>query len=102
MLLLGACLKRLIELADAGLAACALIFASSMSVVMLAHTIGYSDQIGFMVALITLQLHRFRYRYLSALLGGTVAILAHEAAFVVFFPLLFLALAMSAKAEGGS
>jgi len=74
---------------------CSLIFASSMAIVFLAHTVGYFDHLGLLTTLLVLRIPGFYKKalFLSVLLPPLL--LVHEAMLVVFFPVMFLALLFS-------
>ena len=68
----------------------AFLFASSLSPVFFAHSIGYFDDLALLVALIALMIEGF---YLRSLFVGTfffTGLFVHEGGFLLFFPLLFL------------
>ncbi|WEJ72391.1 hypothetical protein [Pseudomonas sp. PSE14] len=92
-------LRRLVAFGDSLLTGCALVFASSMAVVMLAHTIGYNEQVGLLVALLTLRMPAFWPRLVFAWAGLTIALLLHEATLVLFFPCITFALALAMPRE---
>jgi len=79
---------------------CSLIFASSLGVVFLSHTVGYSDQIGLLITLLTLKLSGFYKKSLFLFLAMPFALLIHEAIFITFFPVIFMALLLSIESEG--
>jgi hypothetical protein len=78
---------------------CMLVFSSSLAIVFLSHSIGYFDQIGLMIALIALKITGF-YKKLQFLLPSMLLLsLIHEAAVIIFFPVIFMSLLFSIKAE---
>lgn len=97
-LLLGN-LRRLVAMGDSRMTGCALVFASSMALVMLAHTVGYSEQAGLLLVLLTLRISAFWPRLAFAWVGLTFALLLHEAAFILFFPCLLFVLALAMPHE---
>lgn len=70
-----------------------LVYFSGMGVVFMAHTIGYFDQAGLLLALVALSVSDFRQRYAWVAIGLSLLILVHETAFVTFGPVLFFILA---------
>ena len=79
---------------------CSLIFSSSLGVVFLSHTVGYSDQIGLLITLATLRIGGFYKKTLFLIFVMPFALLAHEAIFITFFPVIFMALLLSIETEG--
>jgi hypothetical protein len=74
-----------------------LVYFSGMGVVFMAHTIGYFDQAGLLLALVTLCVRDFRARYALVAIGLSLLILVHETAFVTFGPVLCFILALDAS-----
>jgi len=73
----------------------ALVYVSGLGIVFLAHTIGYSDQIGLLITLITLKIQGF-YKKLLFIFPATIfALLTHEAFLILFFPTIFISLLLS-------
>ena len=77
----------------------ALIFASSLAVVFLSHTVGYFDHIGLLIVLISLRLRGFYKKIIFLLPTLIFAILAHEVIFALFFPVIFMSLLFSFNNE---
>lgn len=69
-----------------------MLFFSSLSVVFLAHSIGYSDHIGLLVTLLVLSINSFQYKYAVAFIGTLICLFIHEAFLIIFFPVIFLSL----------
>ncbi len=67
----------------------AIIFACSPAVVFLAHSIGYHDHIGLLLTLLALRIKRVSHRYLFVAVSFPIAILIHEAIFLLFYPVIF-------------
>jgi hypothetical protein len=74
-----------------------LVYFSGMGVVFMAHTIGYFDQAGLLLALVALAVRDFRLRYALVAIGFSLLILVHETAFVTFGPVLCFILALDAS-----
>jgi len=74
-----------------------LVYFSGMGVVFMAHTIGYFDQAGLLLALVALCVRDFRARYALVAVGLSLLILVHETAFVTFGPVLCFILALDAS-----
>jgi hypothetical protein len=81
---------------DAAPAWATLVYFSGMGVVFMAHTIGYFDQAGLLLALAALCVRDFRARYALVAIGLSLLILVHETAFVTFGPVLCFILALDA------
>lgn len=97
LVLLCLLLKELTENGTPILVGSSLIFASSLAVVFLSHSIGYFDHIGLMITLITLKTRGF-YKKLYFLTPSLIlALLVHEAILVIFFPLIIMSLLFSIK-----
>ena len=78
---------------------CALVFASSMAVVYLVHTIGYFDNIGLLVVLVSLRIRGFYKKMIFLSMAMPACILVHEAILVMFFPVVFMSLVLSMSVE---
>jgi len=74
-----------------------LVYFSGMGVVFMAHTIGYFDQAGLLLALVALCVRDFRARYALVAVALSLLILVHETAFVTFGPVLCFILALDAS-----
>jgi hypothetical protein len=74
-----------------------LVYFSGMGVVFMAHTIGYFDQAGLLLALVVLAVRDFRQRFALVAIGFSLLILAHETAFVTFGPVLCFILVLDAS-----
>lgn len=92
LVLLGRLLLGLVDSRVPLLIGCALVYASSIAIGLLAHTVGYFDQIGLLVTLIALLIHGFYKRMLFLGFVLPLAILVHEAIFLMFFPVILLSL----------
>lgn len=88
ILLLVALLKKLCYAESDSSKWVAMVFASSLALVMLAHTIGYGDQIALLVTLIALRIRKFFVRSVFVTLLFPVCLLIHETEFVLFFPVI--------------
>jgi hypothetical protein len=75
------------------------LFTSSLAVVFLSHSIGYFDHIGLLLALITLKLVGFYRKIIFLFIFMPFALLTHEAAFILFFPVIFMSLLFTLEAE---
>ena len=95
MLLLFWLGRALIRTEQPLLAGAALVFAGSLAIVYLSHTIGYFDHIGLFVTLVALQLRRFYVRLAFLSFAMPIVLLTHEAMLVLFFPVLFMSLLLS-------
>ena len=99
MILLGLLLMALIDRGSPALTGAVLVFASSMAVVFLAHTIGYFDHIGLLITLLTLRIKTFGWKMLFAAPAMIIALFIHEAILVIFFPIILLSLLFSVEDE---
>lgn len=97
--LLGQIVKCFIDRGKPVLTFCALLFVSSMAIVFLAHTVGYFDEIGLLVTLISLKIEGFYKKLLILALLMPFLLLIHETAFVIFYPVLFVSLFFSIKKD---
>jgi hypothetical protein len=88
VVLLAALLKKICEVGNESFRSAALVFSSSLAIVMLAHTIGYGDQIALLVTLVALRIESFAVRSVFAALLFPVCLLIHETEFVLFFPVI--------------
>ncbi|MCV6639138.1 hypothetical protein [Candidatus Albibeggiatoa sp. nov. NOAA] len=79
---------------------CSLLFASSLAVVFLSHTIGYFDHIGLLVTLIAIRLYGFYKKIAFLLIAMPFSVLAHEATIIIFFPVIFMSLLFAIDVEG--
>jgi|GEM_PF-1937832 len=66
----------------------ALIFSSSLAIVVLTHAAGYGDHIGLLVTLLAWRIRGFYVRSVCVATLFTLSILAHETNFVLFFPII--------------
>ena len=86
--LLTALLRDLCNVGESMPRLVALVFSSSLAVVVLAHTIGYGDQIALLVTLLTLRTREFYARSMLVALLFPACLLIHETEFVLFFPVI--------------
>jgi hypothetical protein len=75
------------------------LFTSSLAVVFLSHSIGYFDHIGLLLALVTLKLVGFYRKIIFLFIFMPFALLTHEAAFILFFPVIFMSLLFTLETE---
>lgn len=64
------------------------VFASSLAVVVLAHVVGYGDQVGLLITLWALLVRNFDRRCILVAVLFPVCILVQETQFLLFFPLI--------------
>jgi len=76
-----------------------LIFASSLAIVFLSHTIGYFDHLGLLVTLVTLRMTRFRTKAIFLVVVLPLLFLTHEGMLVLFFPVIFMSLVFSMQSD---
>jgi len=77
------------------LAATALIFACSLGIVYLTHTIGYFDHVGLLVVLIALRIKNIFVRIIFSFIAIPIVLLIHETALLLFFPVLLFSIIMA-------
>lgn len=87
-LLLWLIMRRLCATGDMSARSIALVFASSLAIVVLAHTMGYGDQPALLVTLLALATRNFYLRCLLVATLFTACLLIHETEFVIFFPVI--------------
>ena len=73
----------------------ALVFASGLSLVYLAHTIGYFDQIGLLIILASFRIQTFNRKLIYFAITVPIALLIHEGFLLIYFPLAFVTLMMT-------
>ncbi|MBM0108878.1 hypothetical protein JM946_29455 [Steroidobacter sp. S1-65] len=81
-------MRRLCAVGDLTSRLIALVFASSLAVVVLAHIVGYGDQVGLLVTLLAVLLRDFYKRCIFVAVVFPICVLIQETQFVMFFPLL--------------
>ena len=94
-------ISNLINTSNKLLIGCALVFASSLAVVFLANTNGYFEHLGLLTALIATRIKGFYKKLLFLAPSFAIALLAHEANFIVFFPVIFMSLLLDVKPGNG-
>lgn len=77
--------------------AAAFVYVSSLGVVFLAHAVGYWEHLGILLSLIALRISHFFPRLWFVGISFGIAILIHEAIFVIFYPVLFAAMLMQSS-----
>ncbi len=92
MILLGVLIHDMATRRNPVLIGGALLFASSLAVVFLAHTIGYLEHIGLLVTLIALRIRDFPKKLIFLCLTFPIALLVHEGVLILLFPINFMAL----------
>lgn len=95
------CLHALVRRQNTLLTATAILFASSMSPVYLAHTIGYFDIIGVFAVILLTQLLREPYSRWLIFPLTIICLLIHESFLIIFFPLLFVHVVFFQKKHAG-
>lgn len=101
IVLLSLALKKLVEKTNAMFVGFALVFVSSLAVGFISHLVGYFDQVGLLIVLITLRMERFYHKVLFLVPAMTFVLLAHEAVFVIVSPILFMSLLLSIEPNSG-
>lgn len=93
-------IRDFINSQDPVLIGCTGVFASSLAVVFLSHSIGYFDHIGLLITLIIFKINGFYKKLLFLSLSMPFALLIHEAIFIIFYPVIFMILLLSIEAGG--
>lgn len=81
-------MRRLCATGDLNARLNTLVFASSLAVVVLAHIVGYGDEIGLLVTLLALLVRDFHHRCLLVAVLFPIAMLVQETEFVMLFPVV--------------
>lgn len=76
-----------------------ILFAASLAIVYLAHTIGYFEHIGLLATLTILLVPDFRRKFIVSLIALPVLLLVHEAVALMFFPVIFFSLLLAAEGQ---
>jgi len=100
IILLSSLIKGFINSQTPIFIGCSLVFASSLAIVFLSHSVGYFDHIGLLIALITIKINGFYKKIFFLLLSMPIALLIHESILIIFFPVIFMSLLFSLEAEG--
>jgi hypothetical protein len=90
VLLLLWVMRRLCATEDLTARLTASLFASSLAVVVLAHCVGYGDQLALLVTLLALAIRNFYHRCIFVAVLFPACLLIQETEFVIFFPLIVL------------
>lgn len=99
LLLIASFIKDIIKTNKFILVVLMCLYASSMSLIYLSHTIGYADHIGLLITLITLKISGFYKKLVFLFISFTLALFIHEGILVLFFPIVFMALVLSFEKE---
>ncbi len=90
--LLGVLINDMVSSRHPILIGSGLLFASSLAVVFLAHTIGYLEHIGLFITLIALKIRSFPKKLIFLFLAFPIALFVHEGILILLFPINFMAL----------
>ncbi|MCC7516191.1 MAG: hypothetical protein IT470_02510 [Pseudomonadales bacterium] len=90
-------MKDLISHGDKWKTTCAILFASSMSPVYLAHTIGYFDIIGVLATIILIRVSNSASKNALMVAVIVMCLMIHESFFIIFFPTLLIHFYISFK-----
>lgn len=97
MVLIYLSIRDFINSGNKMLIGCAIIFASSLAIIFLSHTIGYFEHLGLLTTLIAMRIKGF-YKKLSFLVPAfTITLLAHEVNLIIFFLVIFISLLLDIK-----
>jgi hypothetical protein len=88
-------MKKLIESCQDNLIACSILFASSLAITYLAHTVGYYDHVGFLAAFLIINISSRPLKFLLAIPLIAFCLLVHEGFLLIFFPSIFLSLILA-------
>ncbi|MDR3609696.1 MAG: hypothetical protein P4L27_03970 [Ignavibacteriaceae bacterium] len=97
--LLSLLIRTLIKSQNPVFIGCSVVFASSLALVFLSHTVGYFDQIGLLITLIILKINGYYKKLIYSFLLVPFALLIHEAIFIMFFPVIFMSLLLNMGTE---
>lgn len=97
LLLLATLLRDLIRSGNILLLSCSMIFVCSPVLPFLAHIIGYGDHLGMFITLVVLKIRCFWQKLTFAAPSLAVALLAHEANFIFFSPVILISLLLNIK-----
>ncbi len=89
-LLLFSLIRELIKTNNLLVRYCALIYCSSYAIIMFTYCIGFFDHILLLFTLCLIKVNNFTYRYWLFLILMPIVLCIHEAAFLIFFPVIFL------------
>ncbi len=76
-----------------------LIFASSLAIVFLSHSVGYFDEIGLLLTLIIIRVKKYNLKLIFASISLFLMVLIHEAQIVIFFPVIFMSLLLNLESS---
>jgi hypothetical protein len=88
-------MKKLIGSCQDNLIACSILFASSLAITYLAHTVGYYDHVGFLAAFLIINISSRPLKFLLAIPLIVFCLLVHEGFLLIFFPSIFLSLILA-------
>ncbi len=88
-------MKKLIGSCQDNLIACSIVFASSLAITYLAHTVGYYDHVGFLAAFLIINISSRPLKFLLAIPLIVFCLLVHEGFLLIFFPSVFLSLILA-------
>lgn len=71
------------------------IFCAGPSLVFLAHTVGYAEQLGLLVTLVTMRISRWFEKYAFTLVACPLLICIHEAHLLLFYPVILFSLMLT-------
>ena len=97
LLLLATLLRDLVKSGNIFLLCCSIILICSTTLPSLANFIGYGDHIGMFITLVVLKIKHFWQKLTFAVPSLLVAILVHEANFIIFAPIILLSLLLNIK-----
>ncbi len=78
----------------------AIVFSSSLSLVVLAHTVGNIEHLALLVTLVLLLIKTFWRKVVWVMLGMSFIVLCHEGMMVIFYPVMFMSLLLTIHQEG--
>ncbi|MBV1921600.1 MAG: hypothetical protein KUG73_13055, partial [Pseudomonadales bacterium] len=97
VILLANLIKQSLRQKNTTINLCIYLFCSSSAVVFLSHSVGYFDHIGLLATLTILNIPSFKHKLLFALPAVVFCLYTHEAALIIFFPVIFISLLNASK-----
>ncbi len=76
-----------------------MVFSSSFSLVVLAHTVGNVEHLALLVTLVALLIKTFWRKMVWVMLGMSFIVLCHEGMMVIFYPVMFMSLLLTVHQE---
>jgi hypothetical protein len=85
-------LWKLVKSKNLWIKASAFVFASSVAVIYLGHTIGFDDQVGLLITMVMFLLKGFYKRLIWIVPAFLWVLFNHEAMLIIYYPIIFIGL----------